>query len=561
MSKADQLGTGRFGATARPVSARRAAIGAATGVPTEGIAPPTRLPLDRISANPDNPRTSLGDLAELAGSLREHGQKQAITVMNRDAYVRANPDREPELAADATHVVVDGSSRLAAAREAGLTHLNVMVDDDQGADAEAILESALVANVHRQELEPLDEARALQRLLAIHGTQTRLAKRLHKSQGWVSQRLALLNLAPALQERIGEERIDLLRAVGNKPVEEQETALEALKREHARAEAEKAERRRERQAAASAERDPAPSSDTPGSPLLRQGPAGEADEHAGTGQPQSATRQPDGPPDPDGGTDPDGDAAADGGAAGNNGIAADSGAAANTATAADSGTDSDSRTDPAGLTAGATGAAVAGGTDPDSRSDADSAGELDGAVRPSGSAEPDGAGAQQGPTHANGAEGPGDGSEPVGGAQEPANTPGPADGDAQERDGEETDGQSPAGSSARLAPVPATPPAAAPATAPSSAVPTAPLTAPSPSAAPVAAALAEGVPVPRAAAAEAEREQAGTDAYAPPRLPYDDGVFLAHHLIRKMPDAAFDKMLDLLNEHQWKRDSEREESI
>ncbi|WP_443069586.1 hypothetical protein [Streptomyces sp. e14] len=153
MSKADQLGTGRFGATARPVSARRAAIGAATGVPTEGVAPPTRLPLDRISPNPDNPRTSLGDLTELTGSLREHGQKQAITVMNRDAYVKANPEREAELAPDATHVVVDGSSRLAAAREAGLTHLNVMVDDDQGADSEAILESALVANVHRQELE------------------------------------------------------------------------------------------------------------------------------------------------------------------------------------------------------------------------------------------------------------------------------------------------------------------------------------------------------------------------------------------------------------------------
>jgi ParB family chromosome partitioning protein len=239
MSKADQLGAGRFGGAARPVSARRAAIGAATGVPTEGVAPPSRLPVGRISANPENPRTTLGDLTELAASLKEHGQKQAVTVMNRDAYVKANPDREKDLHPDATHVVVDGSSRLEAAREAGLTHLNVMVDDDQGSDGDAILESALVANIHRNDLDPLDEARALQRLLAIHGSQVKLARRLRKSQGWVSQRLALLNLSPELQAVIGEERVELLRTVAKEPQDRQEAALEELKAERARREAER----------------------------------------------------------------------------------------------------------------------------------------------------------------------------------------------------------------------------------------------------------------------------------------------------------------------------------
>ncbi|MFC7898434.1 ParB/RepB/Spo0J family partition protein [Streptomyces sp. NPDC057381] len=242
MSKADQLGAGRFGGGARPVSARRQAVAAATGVPTDGVAPPTALPPDRISLNPDNPRSSLGDLTDLAGSLRTHGQKQAITVMNRDAYVKANPDREADLEPDATHVVIDGSSRLAAAREAGLTSLKVMVSDDQGNTSEELLESALVANIHRQDLEELDEARALQRLLSIHGSQTALAKRLHRSQGWVSQRLALLNLTSELQARISQEPIDLLRAVGNKPAEEQEAALQALKEERARKDAERKER-------------------------------------------------------------------------------------------------------------------------------------------------------------------------------------------------------------------------------------------------------------------------------------------------------------------------------
>ncbi|WP_331751460.1 ParB/RepB/Spo0J family partition protein (plasmid) [Streptomyces sp. NBC_00715] len=239
MSKADQLGAGRFGGGVRPVSARRQAVAAATGVPTDAVAAPTELSLHRISPNPDNPRSKLGDLTDLAGSLKTHGQKQAITVMNRDAYVRANPERETDLEPDTTHVVVDGSSRLAAAREAGLDTLKVMVSDDQGTTSEELLESALVANIHRQALEELDEARALERLLAIYGSQRALATRLHRSQGWVSQRLALLNLTPELQARIGQEPIDLLRAVGNKPAEQQEAALDELKEERLRKEEEK----------------------------------------------------------------------------------------------------------------------------------------------------------------------------------------------------------------------------------------------------------------------------------------------------------------------------------
>ncbi|MFF8867351.1 ParB/RepB/Spo0J family partition protein [Streptomyces sp. NPDC015139] len=241
MSKADQLGAGRFGGGVRPVSARRQAVAAVTGVPTDGVAPPGELPPHRISLNPDNPRSSLGDLTDLAGSLKTHGQKQAITVMNRDAYIKVNPEREADLEADTTYVVIDGSSRLAAAREAQLPAIKVMVSDDQGSNSEELLESALVANIHRQDLNELDEARALERLLTIHGSQTALAKRLHRSQGWVSQRLALLKLTPELQSRIGVEPIDLLRAVAGKPVTEQEAALQHLKDERARKEEDRRE--------------------------------------------------------------------------------------------------------------------------------------------------------------------------------------------------------------------------------------------------------------------------------------------------------------------------------
>ncbi|MCX5055075.1 ParB/RepB/Spo0J family partition protein [Streptomyces sp. NBC_00474] len=278
MSKADQLGAGRFGGTARTVSARRQAVAAVTGVPTDGVAAPSELPTHRISLNPDNPRSALGDLTDLAGSLKTHGQKQAITVMNRDAYIKANPEHAADIEPDTTHVVVDGSSRLAAAREAGLATVKIMVSDDQGSTSEEVLESALVANIHRQDLEELDEARALQRLLAIYGSQVALAKRLHRSQGWVSQRLALLNLTEELKARIGQEPIDLLRAVGGKPADEQEAALEELKAERARKEAEKPARKPGRRRKAEASGDGATKdTDAP--------QAGERDNESGAGTP------------------------------------------------------------------------------------------------------------------------------------------------------------------------------------------------------------------------------------------------------------------------------------
>ncbi|MFJ8313324.1 MULTISPECIES: ParB/RepB/Spo0J family partition protein [unclassified Streptomyces] len=227
-SVAEQMGRGASFSKARSVSARRAAVAAITGAPTEGVVP-TDVDVSLISPNPDNPRSELGDVSDLGASLRDHGQKVAVTIMNRDAYVKANPEREGELEEGTLYVVIDGSSRLFAAREAGVPRLKVMVDDDMGTDADELLESALVANIHRQDLSEMDEARALQRLLKIHGTQSAVAQRLHRSQGWVSQRIALLGLTEELQGLVGQERIDLLRQVGTKPPHEQAAALARLK--------------------------------------------------------------------------------------------------------------------------------------------------------------------------------------------------------------------------------------------------------------------------------------------------------------------------------------------
>ncbi|MEU5719096.1 ParB/RepB/Spo0J family partition protein [Streptomyces sp. NPDC020403] len=231
MSKAAKLGAGTSFGQTQTISARRAAINAVAAAPTEGAPPPVKLSVDLVSLNPDNPRTVLGDLTDLGASLRDHGQKTAISIMGRFAYIEGNPGREADLEPGTKYVVVDGNSRLAAAREVGLTEIKVMLDDELGSDPDGILESALVANIHRQDLDPLDEAKALEQLLKAHGTQEALAQRLHRSQGWVSQRLALLTLTPELKQKLqaGEESAALLRRVGKKKAEEQEEHLKRLK--------------------------------------------------------------------------------------------------------------------------------------------------------------------------------------------------------------------------------------------------------------------------------------------------------------------------------------------
>lgn len=232
------------------ISARRAAINANTSAPTDGAPPPVKLPVELISLNPDNPRSELGDLTDLSASLRDHGQKTAISIMGRFAYLEGNPGREHDLEQDTKYVVIDGNSRLAASREAGLTEIKVMLDDDLGSNPDEILESALVANIHRQDLDHLDEAKALDQLLKVHGTQEALAARLHRSQGWVSQRLALLTLTPQLKQRLqsGEESAALLRRVGKKKAEEQEEHLRLLKEKEAQEAADKKARAEQRAA-------------------------------------------------------------------------------------------------------------------------------------------------------------------------------------------------------------------------------------------------------------------------------------------------------------------------
>ncbi|MFC8645669.1 ParB/RepB/Spo0J family partition protein [[Kitasatospora] papulosa] len=195
----------------------------------EGKRPPASVPLAELAHNPFNPRDELTDIAETADSLKERGQLQPVAVVRRAAFLAVHPGRGGEIG-EAEYVVIDGNRRLAAAVAAGLPELRIDVNDDLAASAEDLLESALIANVHRVDVPPLDQAKAIQELLGKHESQEKVAKRLGKSGAWVSQRLALLGLSEDLQKKIeaGELKVKDGRRIGRLPTDQQQSEAAAV---------------------------------------------------------------------------------------------------------------------------------------------------------------------------------------------------------------------------------------------------------------------------------------------------------------------------------------------
>ncbi|MFT4260028.1 ParB/RepB/Spo0J family partition protein [Microbacterium sp.] len=142
---------------------------------------------NEIVPNPRQPRTNFDpeDLAELVHSVREFGVMQPVVV-------RKNSAGEYEL--------IMGERRTRAAREAGLTSIPAVVRDT--AD-ENLLRDALLENLHRSELNPLEEASAYQQLLEDFGiTQEELATRIGRSRPRISNTIRLLKLPVPVQQRV-----------------------------------------------------------------------------------------------------------------------------------------------------------------------------------------------------------------------------------------------------------------------------------------------------------------------------------------------------------------------
>lgn len=153
------------------------------------------VPIDDIVLSGENMREDVGELTELAESIERYGILQ------------------PLLCADTVDglVLVCGHRRLAAARRARLTEVPVIIrklDDDER------LALMVIENVHRKHLTPLEEARAVKRLLDLAPNQYVVAEQLDKSQTWVSTRLALLDLPEDVQRQVHVGDLSIWVAVG-----------------------------------------------------------------------------------------------------------------------------------------------------------------------------------------------------------------------------------------------------------------------------------------------------------------------------------------------------------
>ncbi|MFD7631458.1 ParB/RepB/Spo0J family partition protein [Streptomyces sp. NPDC059851] len=235
MSKADLLGDSpTFNAVAQPMSSRAASFARFSGQDTPAAMPPSsshtgtlRVALSALAHNPYNPREELKAVDELADSLTSRGIIQPLAVVTRQAFLAAHPSHEDQIS-DAAYVVVDGNRRLAASKLAGLDDLPVHVDDSLAQDADTLLETALTAAVQHENLEPLEEAKALERLVHVHGSQRAVARALGKSSPWVTQRIALLKLTPELQQQVEDRSlpVEIARNIGQLPAQQQQSAAD-----------------------------------------------------------------------------------------------------------------------------------------------------------------------------------------------------------------------------------------------------------------------------------------------------------------------------------------------
>ncbi|MCB0939166.1 MAG: ParB N-terminal domain-containing protein [Mycobacterium sp.] len=195
-----------------------AAVGEHSPVEQASAGPPPRTaPLADLTANPRNPREGVGDLSALASIVDI--QLQPVTVVSRAAYLALYPDDEIE----ARWVVINGCRRLAAAHEYGRAELDISVNDAVARDRVTLISAAIAENVDRQDFDVIEEAKAVQALVDECGRADHAAERLHRTGAWVSQRLALLKLAPELQAalRRGELAIREARTLVRVPLEEQ----------------------------------------------------------------------------------------------------------------------------------------------------------------------------------------------------------------------------------------------------------------------------------------------------------------------------------------------------
>jgi ParB family chromosome partitioning protein len=155
-----------------------------------------RISIDRITSNPGQPRQHFDEeaLQDLAASIREHGILQPVLVRPSGG---------------GNFQIVAGERRWRAARLAGLTDVPAIVEQ---IDDESALEIAIIENLQREDISPLEEADMFERMTTQHGySLRRLAQKLGKDKGYIENRLRLAD-APAEVRELVARRSDTLSA-------------------------------------------------------------------------------------------------------------------------------------------------------------------------------------------------------------------------------------------------------------------------------------------------------------------------------------------------------------
>ena len=154
-------------------------------------AEPSEVDLDSIVPGPMQPRTHFDEasLQSLADSIRSHGVVQPLLVRRRDSGFE----------------LIAGERRWRAAKLAGLTRVPVIVKE---VPDESLLEIALIENIQREDLNPIEEAQAYKKLIETVGlTQEALASRVGRDRSYITNYLRLLRLPDDLQQLVKEGRL------------------------------------------------------------------------------------------------------------------------------------------------------------------------------------------------------------------------------------------------------------------------------------------------------------------------------------------------------------------
>ncbi|MFQ5812518.1 MAG: ParB/RepB/Spo0J family partition protein [Anaerolineae bacterium] len=155
---------------------------------------PSEVPVDAIAPNPLQPRQSIAPeaLEELAASVREHGLIQPLIVSQVSD-------------AEASYQLIAGERRLEAAKLAGLIKVPVIIRE---ATPQEMLELALVENIQRADLNPLEQATAYRHLMDDFGlTQEQVAERVGKSRVAVANSVRLLRLPNEIKSSLAQGQI------------------------------------------------------------------------------------------------------------------------------------------------------------------------------------------------------------------------------------------------------------------------------------------------------------------------------------------------------------------